>query len=389
MPEQEEQQKKGPDGTGDARGHGENAPNGEGTCAGAGPFHVGLAVRDLFAQEFFYRTVLGFELLYRYTSRNTPGLRTVMLRRGALELELLAREEGAHSPFHLALGAEDVETAWEALGASARERGEAPRSTGDGFRECALRDPEGNRVEIFARERPFRYRPLRGVIFDLDGTLVDSEENYCDADCRMLEEHGVPFTPEMKLKFVGYSNEAMMRELRGRYGLTAEVEELVARKNELYLELARKNTPVFPEMRRLLDVLVARGIPRAVATGSSRSVVREVLAFTGLEKYFDVVLSSDEVGRSKPAPDVFLAASARLGVAPDEAVVFEDSVYGVEAAVRGGFRCVAIPAYPDQLPLNPLYRMADVLVEGGMGDFSAEEVLAWMGRQGEAETGQK
>ena len=108
-----------------------------------------------------------------------------------------------------------------------------------------------------------------------------------------------------------------------------------------------------------------------------------------LAAYFVVVLSSDDVGRSKPAPDVFLAAAKGLGVPPDEAVVFEDSVYGVEAAVRGGFRCVALPAYPDQLPLNPLYRMADVLVEGGIGAFSAEEILVWMDRQGEAETGQK
>ena len=100
-----------------------------------------------------------------------------------------------------------------------------------------------------------------------------------------------------------------MRELRDLYGISAGVGDLVARKNELYLKLARKNTPVFPEMRRLLDVLVQRKIPRAVATGSSRDVVREVLDFTGLAAYFDVVLSSDDVGRSKPAPDVFLAAA--------------------------------------------------------------------------------
>lgn len=346
-------------------------------------------MKDLFAQEFFYRMVLGFELVYRYTSRNTPGLRTVMLRRGGLELELLAGEGEAEPSSHLALEVDDVEMAWSRLELRETQGGEAPRNTGDGFRECALRDPEGHRVELFSRIRPFRHRPLRGVVFDLDGTLVDSEGNYCDADCRMLEEYGVPFTPEMKLKFVGYSNEAMMRELRDLYGISAGVGDLVARKNELYLELARKNTPVFPEMRRLLDVLVQRKIPRAVATGSSRDVVREVLDFTGLAAYFDVVLSSDDVGRSKPAPDVFLAAAKGLGVPPDEAVVFEDSIYGVEAAVRGGFRCVALPAYPDQLPLNPLYRMADVLVEGGIGAFSAEEILVWMDRQGEAETGQK
>lgn len=346
---------------------------------GDGP-HVGLEVRDLFAQELFYRTVLGFELVYRYSSRNTPGLRTVMLRRGGIDLELLARE-GHVLPGgsgHFALVVEDVDRVFQELVARDVPGLEMPRDTGDGFRECALLDPEGNRVELGMRIHPFRYRPLRGAIFDLDGTLVDSESNYCEADCALLQSYGADFTPAMKLKYVGYSNETMMRELRELYGIADDVETLVARKNALYLEIARKNTPVFPEMQRLLECLEVRGIPRAVATGSSPGVVREVLSMTGLKKFFDVVLSSDDVGRSKPAPDVFLEAARRLGTAPDETVVFEDSVYGVEAAVRGGFRCVAMPAYPEQRPRDPRYAMADLLVEEGMNGFSASRVLGWM-----------
>jgi len=355
--------------------------------------HVGLVVRDLYAQELFYRTMLDFSTEYRYSSRNTPGLRTVFLRRGDAVVELLSTEdpEKIHAASdgavagkgHFSLEVDSVEGEYERLRALSAPNLTPPRNTGDGFREFTLTDPEGNRIEFCRRVRPFAAPPLAGVIFDLDGTLVDSEDNYFEADRILLEEYGVAFHPDMKKKYVGYSNFLMMEELHRDYTLPDGPEVLLEKKNAIYLDLARRNTPAFPEMRRLLPLLEKRGLALAIASGSSPSVIDEVLAVAGIDAHFPLRLSAEEVPRGKPAPDIFLEAARRLALPPDSLVVMEDAKYGVEAAVRAGMRCVAIPSLP-QPPLDPAFFMADLLFEAGMAAFSADAFLAWLDEQGGA-----
>ncbi|MFC7439748.1 HAD family hydrolase [Laceyella putida] len=130
-------------------------------------------------------------------------------------------------------------------------------------------------------------------------------------------------------------------------------------------------------MRKFLDLLKGAGYPLAVASGSSAAIIGSVLKQTGLQTYFDVVLSSEEVPRGKPAPDVFLEAAKRLGVAPEHCVVMEDSQYGVEAAKAAGMGCVAIPYLTDR-PLAEPFLQADFLCEDGMDGFSADETFHWL-----------
>ncbi len=343
--------------------------------------HLGLEVDDLFAQELFYRTVLGFSTLYRYTSRNTPGLRTVMLRRGRIDLELLHRSDaatgGTPRQGHVAFEADDPDAIYESLRGLGLSGLTPPRDTGDGFRECSLTDPEGNRIELFRRIRPFARPAPIAAIFDLDGTLVDSERNYYEADRLLLADYGVQLTPAMKRRYVGGGILDMARDIRVRFGIEESAEVLAERKMATYRKLAREHTPVFPEMRTCAERLAARGMPLAVASGSPIDVVTMVLAANGLDRLFAVVLSTDEAGRPKPDPAVFVEAARRLGVAPDRCVVFEDSAPGVEAALRGGMRCVAIPSAPEP-PLDPRFDMADLLFADGMPSFAAESALSWM-----------
>ncbi len=352
--------------------------------------HVGIEVKDLYAVELFYRRALGFTLRYRYVSRNTPGLRTVFLERDGVRLELLERPRPddflarrAFAPDHLSLEVPDVDAEHARLaklgwpGAVVTP----PRNTGDGFRELTLRDPEGNVVELSTRVAPEPRYPVRAVLFDLDGTLVDSEENYYLADKELMARRGIEFTEADKRKYIGGSNAEMMVDLVRRYGLLDDPVALGAEKNALYLDIAEKRTRVYPEMKRFWDLVRGRGMPVAVASGSAPHVIARLLEVAGIAGDVEVVVSAEDVPRGKPAPDVFLEAARRLGVPAHECAVVEDAAYGVEAARRAFMRCIAVP-YLHEKPLADAFLMADLLFEDGMDGFDALRALEWLDAQG-------
>ena len=216
------------------------------------------------------------------------------------------------------------------------------------------------------------------VIFDLDGTLVDSEPNYYEAGRRVLARHGVPdFTWEHHTRYIGISTRETLAALRAEYGIRAPVDELLAAKDRVYLELAGASTQVFPEMRELVDRLHARGVPMAVASGSSRAAIAAVLGATGLDTYLTTVVSAEEVPHGKPAPDIFLEAARRLGAEPAGCVVLEDAAPGAAAARAAGMRCIAVP-YVARTAGDPAFRAAELLFARGQGQFTARAAYAWL-----------
>jgi len=223
-------------------------------------------------------------------------------------------------------------------------------------------------------------RRLEAVIFDLDGTLIDSEENYYLADRELLARRGVEFTEEDKRRYIGGSNVDQMADLVRRYRLPDDPVALGAEKNRIYLEIAETQTRLYPEMKRFWDMLRERGTPVAVASGSSPEVIARLLHVVGLDRETEVVVSAEEVVRGKPAPDVFLEAARRLGVPAHECAVVEDSGHGVEAGKRAFMRCIAVP-YLHDAPLDDAFLMADLLFENGMDDFDAQRALEWLDAQ--------
>ncbi|MCM2392798.1 HAD family hydrolase [Streptomyces albipurpureus] len=216
------------------------------------------------------------------------------------------------------------------------------------------------------------------VIFDLDGTLVDSEPNYYEAGRRLLAEHGVSdFSWERHTDFIGIGTRETLETLREQYGLDSPVDTLLADKNRHYLELARASTEVYPEMQKFVELLHAEAVPMAVASGSSLAAIEAVLRGTGLDAFFDVIVSAEEVPRGKPEPDVFLEAARRLGAIPADCVVMEDAPPGAAAAYAAGMRCVAIP-YVAATALDPSFRSADLLYAGGQRDFTARATYNWL-----------
>jgi beta-phosphoglucomutase len=183
---------------------------------------------------------------------------------------------------------------------------------------------------------------IQGVIFDMDGVLVDNLEYHRRAWQQLGREQGRNLSRESIRRVFGQRNDEMIRSLFGS-PLPREVLALYAtRKEEIYRALmAPELTPV-PGLPRLLSELRETGMKSAVATSGPRENADLVLDGLDLRRYFDAVVTGDDVSRSKPHPDIFLLAARRLGLAPEQCVVFEDSSSGIEAAARAGCECIAL-----------------------------------------------
>lgn len=217
------------------------------------------------------------------------------------------------------------------------------------------------------------------VVFDLDGTLVDSEPNYFEASRRTLAAHGVAdFGWDDHESCIGVSTLETLTRWKQRWAIETPLDELLADMDRRYLQLAAERTRVFPRMRVFVERLHAAGVPMIVASGSSREAIKEVLTATGLDAWLPFV-SSDEVDRGKPAPDVFLEAACRLGAVPGDCVVVEDAPPGALAARAAGMRCIAVP-YVASHADDPAFRSADLLFRGGQREFTAEAAWDWLAR---------
>ncbi|MFF2847891.1 HAD family hydrolase [Streptomyces sp. NPDC058001] len=222
-------------------------------------------------------------------------------------------------------------------------------------------------------------RPRLSVVFDLDGTLVDSEPNYFEAGRRLLAAHGVTdFTWQDHESYVGISTRETLALLRERYGIGAPLDALLTDLDRRYLALARASTQVYPEMRKFAERLHGAGVPMAVASGSSRAAIEAILTGTGLDALIPVRVSADEVAHGKPAPDVFLAAARLLGADPADCVVLEDAAPGAAAAHAAGMRCVAVPYVAVQAD-DPAFGTADLVFRGGQAEFTARAAYDWLG----------
>ncbi len=213
------------------------------------------------------------------------------------------------------------------------------------------------------------------VIFDLDGVLADSEPVHLAAEQAALAEHGHELSKAAKQPFVGLANAEIMRGLIDTFGIESTIEALAEAKAG-YQRTLLADMDGFPATTELVHRLAAASIPIAVASGSTRWNIDASLEAVGLDGFFDVRVSAEEVPLGKPAPDVFLEAARRLGVPPEACVVVEDAVPGMTAALAAGMRCVAIPTITE--PLDPEFRRAQLLFPAGMGTADVDAILAFI-----------
>ena len=186
---------------------------------------------------------------------------------------------------------------------------------------------------------------LKGIIFDLDGVIVSTDEQHYLGWKALADRLGIPFTREVNSRFRGVSRMACMNileELGGKHYTDSEKIAYADWKNEYYRQLLDQMSPadLSQEVRSTLDALRARGLKLAI--GSSSKNAKFILQRIGLSDYFDAVSDGTNISRSKPDPEVFLKAAEYLGLAPSDCLVVEDAVSGVEAAHAGGMKAAAV-----------------------------------------------
>lgn len=186
-------------------------------------------------------------------------------------------------------------------------------------------------------------RAARGVIFDMDGVLVDSGAHHRAAWRALLEEQGLaPPRPDYWQLTIGRPSEEAVPLLLGRAVPWPEARRLADRKRDHYLRLSRQGLPAVRGVAAFIEELDACEIPRAVATSASRFDTGRLLGRLGLLERFEIVIAAEDVRLGKPDPEVYLRAAAGLAVPPVECLVFEDSVVGVQAARRAGMRVIGV-----------------------------------------------
>jgi beta-phosphoglucomutase len=197
---------------------------------------------------------------------------------------------------------------------------------------------------------PFPARRVAGVVFDIDGTLLDNMPFHIEAFEAFTAAHDLPpLTLEMRHWMDGRRNSDIFPRLFERALTEHEVAALSLEKESAYRRLSAGRLQPLRGLTRLLDALDAAKVPVALATSAPRENVEHTLRELGLSRRLAVIARSDEVAHGKPEPDVFLEAARKLGVAAADCVAFEDAPMGVVAAGRAGMRCVAVTtSYPPE-----------------------------------------
>lgn len=186
---------------------------------------------------------------------------------------------------------------------------------------------------------------IKACIFDLDGVIVDTAVYHFKSWKRLADELGINFTLHDNERLKGVSRMRSLEiilEIGNVTKTEAEQQELAARKNTWYTEMITKMTPneVLPGAKEFLQEVKKAGIKTALGSASKNSGI--ILEKTGLVSLFDAIIDGNHVSKAKPDPEVFLKGAEALQVQPDDCVVFEDAIAGVEAALAGGMKVVGI-----------------------------------------------
>ena len=209
-------------------------------------------------------------------------------------------------------------------------------------------------------------RKVKGVLFDMDGVILDTEKLYTRFWCEAAGALGFPMTHEMALGMRSLSREVGERQLKAYLGEAVDYQQVRSKRIEMMSAFIKENgVELKPGIHELLDFLKENGIKTAVATSSPLDRTKEYLSQVGLVDAFDELVSGHMVEHGKPEPDIYLSAASNLGLKPEECLVLEDSPTGLLAAYRAGCIPVMVPDQdqPDDEVKSRSYAVVNSLVD--------------------------
>jgi HAD superfamily hydrolase (TIGR01509 family) len=212
---------------------------------------------------------------------------------------------------------------------------------------------------------------IEAVVFDLDGLLLDSEQLWDEAREELARERGGRWRARAQRDMMGMSSPEWSRYMHDQVGLEESPDEINAEVVRRMAERYRRDLPLLPHAREAVERLAARW-PLGLASSSNRELIDLVLELSGMARFFRATVSSEEVGRGKPAPDVYLEAARRLGAYAERCAAIEDSHNGIRSAKAAGMRVVVIPN-PHFPPDADTLALADVVLDS-LGELTPEVV---------------
>ena len=216
---------------------------------------------------------------------------------------------------------------------------------------------------------------IEAVIFDLDGSLVDSMWMWRDIDIEYLGRFGISLPDNLQTDIEGMSLGETAVYFQNRFHITDSVEKMKADWNEMARNKYKYEVHFKSNAREFLEVCLARGIKLGIATSNSRELVNTIGESLNFEKYFNCIITGCDVERGKPFPDIYLKAADKLQVAPANCLVFEDIIPGIRAGKAAGMRvCAVEDAYSAQ-DREAKKKQADYYIE----DYA--EVISALERQ--------
>lgn len=203
----------------------------------------------------------------------------------------------------------------------------------------------------------------KAVIFDLDGTLVDSMWVWHDIDIEYLGRYGYEVPKEMILEIEGMGFTEVAAYFKERFKIPESLEEIKAEWNRMAIEKYATEVPLKPGLADFLSVLKTSGIRIGIASSNSRELITAALKNHQIDGYFDCIITSCDVAKGKPSPDVYLCAADKLGVQPKECLVFEDVPMGILAGKNAGMQVCAVEDAHSADQREEKRRLADFYIQ--------------------------
>jgi HAD superfamily hydrolase (TIGR01509 family) len=191
---------------------------------------------------------------------------------------------------------------------------------------------------------PTPQTPIRAVVFDLDGLMVNTEDVYQLVGTELMRRRGKTFDDDLRGAMMGQPAPAALAVMIKWHALTDTLDDLAAESEQTFWEFVESRLTTMPGLHELLAYIDERGLRKAIATSGARHYAEELLSRVDLHEHFEFLLTAGDITHGKPHPEIYQLAAARLGLATSECLVLEDSHNGCKAGVTAGAYTVAVPS---------------------------------------------